>query len=171
MKNLVFFAALSVAFFSCSGNRQAQSVTSESVFELDNLLTVVDQKLEDTVTVVGYVTHTCKHSGRRCFIVGESQKASLRVEAEGEIGSFSQELVGSKLSITGIVREYRLGQEYIAEMEKSVNQRIVEENGSAETCAAELSNIADMRKWMKDNDKDYYVIYYMDGLSYQVVKE
>ena len=173
MNRLVLFLGLSIALLSCGGNRQQSDASADSqcsaskypVIELDELFAVADQNLEDTITVVGYVTHTCKHAGKRCFIVGESQEASFRIEAKGEIGGFNRELTGSKLAVTGVVKERRLSQEFIAEMEKDVNSRM-EEDGSAESCAAELSNIEDMRKWMKDNDKDYYVIYFMDGLSF-----
>ncbi|MDR2802480.1 MAG: hypothetical protein LBB31_04595 [Prevotellaceae bacterium] len=178
MKQLLVFAALSFALVACSGNKKranapaAASATSAvaeaSTFPLDDLLAVADQEVDKTITVVGYVTHTCKHSGKRCFIVGESQEASLRVEAKGEIGGFNRELVGSKLAINGILKERRLSQEYIAEMEKNVNLK-KQEDGAAESCEAELSNITDMRKWMKDHNKDYYVIYYMDGLSFETL--
>ena len=164
-----FLAVLALVFFSCSGNRK-QADASVPSFELDNLMAVVEQEVDNTITVAGYVTHTCKHSGKKCFIVGESQKTSLRVEATGEIETFSPELIGSKLAITGVLREYHLGQEYIDEMENSV--KLQQEGGApAEACAAELSNISDMRQWMKDHDKDYYVIYYMDGLEYEVLDE
>jgi hypothetical protein len=174
MKQLFLFAVLSVALVSCSGNKKSEtpanetkdSVTVEAtVYELDKLLEVADSEIDKTVKVVGYVTHTCKHSGKRCFIVGESQQASMRVEAKGEIGGFNRELVGSKLEITGVLKERRLSKEYIDQMEKDVNVK-KKEDGSAESCAAELSNISDMRKWMKDHGKDYYVIYYMDGLNF-----
>ncbi|MDR2805465.1 MAG: hypothetical protein LBB85_07465 [Dysgonamonadaceae bacterium] len=178
MKQLVALAALSLVLGACSGNKkQAEasadapltSVAAEtSSFPLDDLLAVADQEVDKTITVVGYVTHTCKHSGKRCFIVGESQEASLRVEAKGEIGGFNRELVGSKLAINGVLKERRLSQEYIAELEKDVNLK-KQEDGAAESCEAELSNIADMRKWMKAHNKDYYVIYYMDGLSFETL--
>ena len=178
MKKLVFFTVLSLAIYSCNGNRQKTEASNDAqtsvksdaaVFELDNLLPVADQELEKTVTVVGYVTHTCKHSGKRCFIVGESHEASMRIEAKGDIGGFNRELVGSKLSVTGVIKERRLSQEYIAELEKDVNLK-KEEDGAAESCAAELSNINDMRTWMKEHNKDYYSIYYMDGMSFEVLE-
>jgi len=171
MKQIFFLAVLSLILFSCNSNNKKQSETPTEVqtaFELDNLLAIADKELDKTLTVVGYVTHTCVHSGQRCFIVGESQAVSLRVEAKGEIGSFDSELIGSKLAITGILKENRLSQEYIDEREKNVNQ-VKEEGGDAESCAAELSNISDMRQWMKEHDKDYYVVYYMDGLSFDIL--
>jgi hypothetical protein len=177
MKPFLLFVVLSVALVACSGNRKSESPTNETrdsvttetpVYELDKLLEVADTEIDKIVKVVGYVTHTCKHSGKRCFIVGESQQASMRVEAKGEIGGFNRELVGSKLEITGILKERRLSKEYINQMEKDVEVK-KKEDGTAESCAAELSNISDMRKWMRDHGKDYYVIYYMDGLNFMVL--
>jgi nitrogen regulatory protein PII len=174
MKQFLLLAVLSLALFACSGNKKQAETSNEEqtsalTYELDNLLAVADREVDQTITVIGYVTHTCKHSGKRCFIVGESQEASLRVEAKGEIEAFDRDLVGSKLAITGILKEQHLSKEYIAEMEKDVELK-KEEDGSAEACAAELSNIDDMRKWMKEHNKDYYVIYYMDGLDYEILE-
>jgi hypothetical protein len=179
MKQLFVLSVLSVAIFSCSGNKKAETATETAevttvadeqlpAFGLDSLLKVAERELDKTVKVNGYVTHTCKHSGKRCFIVGESQSVSMRIEAKGEIGGFNRELVGSKIEVAGILKERRLSSEYIANMEKDVELK-KKEDGSAESCAAELSNIAEMRKWMKDNGKDYYSIYYMDGLNFTVL--
>jgi hypothetical protein len=168
MKQFLFSAALALALFSCTGNNK-QTATSDSAYELDNLLAVADQKVDETITVVGYVTHTCKHTGKKCFIIGESQEASIQVNADGEIDVFTPELIGSRLSVTGILKEQQLSQEYIDEMESEV---MLLQNGgevAAETCEAELASISDMRQWMKDHDKDYYVIYYMDGMKYEVL--
>lgn len=74
------------------------------VYALDSLLNIAAENVDKTIQVEGYVTHTCKHAGKRCFIVGESQKASMRVEAKGNIGGFNRELAGSKLSIANETR-------------------------------------------------------------------
>ena len=170
MKQLLVFAILSLVMYSCSGNKNKAETSNkdQTSYELDKLLAVADQEVDKTLTVVGYVTHTCVHSGQRCFITGESQEASIRVEAGGEISGFDMKLIGSKLAVTGVLKENRLSQEYIAGMEKDV--QLMKEGGeSVEACEAELSNISDMRKWMRDHDKDYYVIYYMDGLNYETL--
>ena len=169
MKQFFLFVAL-VFVFSCSGGNKKQADTAVA-YGVEALLAVADQNVDSTVTVVGIVTHTCKHSGKRCFIESESQTVSLRVEIdpEGEIELFTPELIGSKLAITGILKEELLSEEYINERENSVKQ-IEQEGRSPEACAAELSNINDMRKWMEENGKDYFIIYYLDGLKYEVVE-
>jgi len=169
MKQLFLFAVLAFSLFSCSGNQKQAEASTSSTFELDDLLAVADQKVDKTITLVGYVTHTCVHTGKRCFVVGESQTASFRVEAKGEIDQFTPELIGSKLAITGIIKEQHLDREYIDEIETEVKQLEKEGEASEEVCAAELSNINDMRQWMKDHDKDYYIIYYMDGQKFEVL--
>jgi hypothetical protein len=181
MKKLLLFTVLAATMFSCGGKKEADAKSSDKnlsapvaatsdipVYGLDSLLNVAEQQLDKEVKVTGYVTHTCKHSGKRCFIVGESQTVSMRIEAKGEIGGFNRELVGSKIEVTGTLKERRLTKEYIDQMEKDVTVK-QEEDATAESCAAELSNIADMRKWMKDNGREYYSIFYMDGIRYDVI--
>ena len=70
MKQLFLFTVLSFALFSCSANKKQADTASSYTYELDRLLAVADQKVNDTITLVGYVTHTCKHSGKKCFVVG-----------------------------------------------------------------------------------------------------
>lgn len=179
MKHLLIFAAALLFMVGCgSNNKKAEEVqevltvdAQSPVYTLDSLLAHAESLLEQRVTVIGSVTHTCKHAGKRCFIVGTDPNLTMRIEAKGEIGGFNRELVGSELAITGVLKERRLTQEYIAEAEKEVNEKAAQEDGSAETCAAELSNIQGMKDWMKANNKDYYAIYYMDGESYEVVEE
>ncbi|MDO4703415.1 hypothetical protein [Tannerella sp.] len=181
MKKILFLAAALLMMAACNNKRAEQQSASQEenveanasevpVYKLDSLLKVADRLVDQTVTVRGFVTHTCKHSGKRCFIVGDDPNASFRVEAGGEIGGFNRELTGSELAITGIVRERRLTKEYIDQYEEEVNEKKHKEDGSAETCQAELNNINEMREWMRAHNKDYYSIYYMDGERYEVIE-
>jgi hypothetical protein len=168
--------AILAAMTSCGNKakpapaKETATVTTVAAYELDSLLLVAADLVDKNVTVRGFVTHTCKHSGKRCFIVGKDGKTSFRVEATGDIGGFNRELVGSEISVKGIVKERRLTAEAIDQHEKEVNEQQTQEDGSAETCAAELANIQEMRAWMKARGRDYYSIYYMDGETYEVVE-
>ncbi len=176
MKRTIFALAITLVMISC-GSRQTKKesasqetkteLTATTTYTLDALLEGAAELVDKRVTVVGSITHTCKHSGRRCFIVGEDPNTTFRVEAKGEIGGFNRELIGSELAITGTLRERRLTKEYIKQHEEQVREK---EDGSAESCGAEINNILAMKEWMKKNNKDYFSTYYMDGESFNVVE-
>lgn len=183
MKKLYFFIAalaVSMAFTSC-GNSKKQSEESSTAGQVNQALDVskalyveeilknAEKEVGKEITLKGFVTHTCKHSGRRCFVMGNDQKTSIRVEAIGNIGGFNRELIGSELVIKGILRENKLTKEYIDQAEEELKEKQGKES-NGETCDAELSNIENMRKWMKENNKDYYSIYFVEGTDYEVVE-
>ena len=103
-------------------------------------------------------------------MIGEDPNTTIRVEAKGKIGGFNRELVGSELTITGIVRENRLSKEELEQWEKKVAEAEGEEDGSADHCGSETANINSIKDWMKKHNKDYHLTYFMDGLSYEVIE-
>jgi hypothetical protein len=179
MKKLMipFIALAMILAASCYHSGQKPSVNAaatenakpETGYNVDTLLAVAESYVNKPVTIHGFVTHVCKHSGRRCFLTGEQQLYTIRVEAKGEIGGFNRELAGSQLVINGTLKERRFTQSEISDIEADVNERMGKEPDSEETCAAELASIAKIRQWMKDHGKDYYAVYYVDGQSYEVL--
>ncbi len=172
---MIFFVALaSITMLACNtpAKKTEQQTTSNAVtetFKVDNLLVKAEQLVDKTIKVKGHVTHTCKHSGKRCFLVGDNEQFTIRVEAGGKITGFNRELVGNTIMVEGVLKARRLSKEYIDQMEHETKEK-AKEDGLAETCATELSNINDMRAWMKKNNKDHYAIYFIEGLTYEVVE-
>lgn len=166
---LPLLIVLMVACQSKTKNNATQEESTPKAMVVDQLLNDAEKLVDKEITIQGHVTHTCKHSGKRCFIVGDNPDLSIRIEAGGEIQGFNRELVGNTIAIKGILKERRLTAEYIDQWEEKVKLKEVKEDGSAETCAAETNNIAKMREWMEENNKDYYSIYFVNGLSYEVV--
>lgn len=169
---LVFIACFLIA----CGNKQKQETeilqpeVDVVVFTVDELIPAAEMNKDQEVTVSGMVTHVCKHSGQKCFIVGNDDSFSLRIEAKGDIGSFDQELIGSTIQVKGVLKEQlRLSAEDLDEREKQAHAR-KNSGEDAEACETELSNIDGWRKWMLDNNKDYYAIYYVDGESYRILE-
>lgn len=163
------------AFASCNKTQQAEQPTTAKLnvadsYTIDSLLGNAENLVGDTITLCGTVKHTCKHSGRRCFIMNKERMASIRVEAKGEIGGFNRELIGSEIVVKGIVREEKISASDIAESEKSLEAQKNESSANEEHCDTELSNIALMKRWMEEHGKDYYAIYFVDGLNFDVVE-
>lgn len=179
MKKFMYLAVAALALnLAACGNSSKKAgatintitVSSAQTQYVEEILASADSNVGKEVTLKGFITHTCKHSGRRCFVVGKDQQTSIRVEAKGEIGGFNRELIGSEVIIKGILRENKLSKEYIDQMEEAVNEKKAG-GESTESCESEMQNITAMRRWMKEHNKDSYSVYYIDGINYEVVEE
>ena len=183
MKKSIFVvvALLGLGLASCgnSGKKQAEeapvktevkAVDVEKAVVLEDLLAKAETEVGKEVTLKGKIVHTCKHSGRRCFVVGNDSTTSIRVEAKGNIGGFNRELIGSTVAIKGILRENRMTEKDITAMEEEYKKKQAEAKAGEGHCDTELKNIQAMRDWMKANNKEFYSIYYMDGMEFEVVE-
>lgn len=151
--------------------QQAQeSLTTSNILDVNGLLSVAEQQINDTIMLKGIVKHTCSHSGRRCFIADSTGKLTIRVEAGGNIQAFNKELVNSEIIVTGVLQEQRLSQEYIDNWEKKVAEEEAKGEKDSDHCNSEKNNIQQMRDWMKSHEKDFYAIYYINGIDYDIVK-
>lgn len=170
MKNLLILAVtLGLITNACNvKNNKSETEVTSKIIAVDNLLDEAEHLVEQSIKIKGHVTHTCKHSGKRAFLVGDKEKYTIRVEAGGKISGFDQSLTGNTLIITGILKERKLTKEYIDQWEEELKHKA--EDGSAESCATEMNNINDMRTWMKEHGKNYYSIYFVEGKEYEVVE-
>lgn len=163
---LILFSLL--VFASCNLKQQDSEVNE---LKVPDLLKVAEQNVGKKLTVSGMVNHVCSHSGRRCFIVDSTGEFSIRVEAVGEIESFGKELMGNNIKVSGILKEKRL---MASEIDEMANDVIAEHpsdvEADSEHCSAEMSNINKMRSWMKEQGKNYYSIFYLEGINYELVE-
>lgn len=178
-RNLLVIACIAaISLYSCgnkAGNQSQENKTENTKTEgvktikVDELMAEAPNLIDQEIKIVGDVTHTCKHSGKRCFLEGEKESYTVRIEAGGDIGGFNRELVGNTICVDGVLKERRLTKEYIDQWEEKVKAKEQKEDGSAESCQAEMGNIEKMRQWMADNNKEYYSIFYVEGKSYDII--
>jgi hypothetical protein len=166
-KKTFILILLAVALFACK-NSPKESTEAKTV-NVTELLSILDQNIDKEVIVSGTVDHVCSHSGRRAFLVDSTGENSIRIEAAGDIESFEKELIGSTLNVKCVIKENRWTNDEIAQMEIAVLEKHPEDaEADGENCSIEMQNIKQMRQWMKDNGRDYYVTYYAEGISYEV---
>ena len=144
------------------------SCTTDTVYTIDELMEVANTQVDNEVTVRGLVNHVCEHTAKKCFIVNETNELSLRINAGGDIDIYDKKLIGSKIQAVGILKEQRIDKEAIDNNEKEALANIDNEE-EHDSCQAMLVNVEKMRKWMEKNNKDYYALYYVDGLRYMVI--
>ena len=178
MKNFIYITVLALGLVSCGNsnkkqstetNPQVEAVAVDKAVSVEDMLAKAETLVGKEVVLKGKISHTCKHSGRRCFVVGKDGKTSIRVEAKGNIGGFNRELIGSEIAIKGILRENRLSEDDINQMKKALEEEKAAK-GASESCDTEIKNIESMREWMKNNNKESYSLYYMDGMEYEVLE-
>lgn len=151
-------------------NDVASLVTSKAtVFTIDQIMEKAENLIGQEVLFEGLVNHVCAHSGKRCILKNSTGSLSIRVEATGNLEGFNKEIVGNDIKVTGILREKRMDIATIDQWEIEVKAKQDAEK-KGEHCSSEMANIKEMRDWMKANNKDYYAIYYIDGIAYELVK-
>ncbi|MGC9352668.1 MAG: hypothetical protein ACP5D9_02455 [Mariniphaga sp.] len=113
MKRIALFFLMAALAFSCGNQGTQNKNTSENaekaaiVYSVDDLYANAADLVGKEVTVKGTVMHVCKQGGGRCFLMGSNEDINIRVEAGEKIGAFSQEQMGSDLTITGIFKEVK----------------------------------------------------------------
>ena len=161
-KKLLFLFVAIATLLSCTANN------SNSAYTVDELMSTISTQVDQEVKVLGTVNHVCKHTGMKCFIVNEKEDFSIQIMAGGIIKSFDNDLIGNKIEAVGVVRERRIEKEQVDETEKAARDLMHDEEAH-EQCQAMLDNVAQMRAWMEKNNKDYYAIYYIDGIRYKAL--
>jgi hypothetical protein len=178
MKKSVLLLLSLAMLFSCT-NQSKQKKVELAVLTVDEIQVKGKDLVGKEVVVKGTVTHVCKESGARCFVMGSTEDVSIRIEA-GKIGSFSQEQMGSDIQVRGILQEVQLDEEDIAEMEKSAAagesanighalgqdapgmHSVVGENHDSINQAEKLAVI---NQKLAESKEGYVPVYYLDGLE------
>jgi len=111
MNKFVLISLMSILFLGCNNaskqNENQAAEKSAVVYSVDDLYANAAELEGKEVVVKGTVMHVCKQGGGRCFLMGSTEDMNIRVEAGEKIGAFSQEQMGSDLTITGVFKEVR----------------------------------------------------------------
>ncbi len=167
-------AVASLIITSCGG-QTSQSASVEvaeeteclmsSAISMDSLLVVAEGLVDDTIVVRGNVRHTCKHSGRKCFISTADRSNKMCVFAGGKIGGFNKELIGSDIAVKGILRVQRISREDVLKAEAEL-EAMKAQGSNVAGCESELGNIAAQKAYMDLNNQDFYPQYFVEGLDF-----
>jgi hypothetical protein len=162
MKKLLLLSVFALILFSC-GNQKSkkqtavQEVKKGAVLSVDDVIKQSAELADKEVVVKGTVMHVCTHSGKRCFIMGSNEDITIRIEAGDKIGSFSQELMGSDIEISGVLREVKT--------ETQAHKPGQHEDEHKEDVATEKAH-----KVISDSQKKAKTVYFIEGVKYKTVK-
>lgn len=175
----MLFAGASM-MVSCGGN--ATEETKSEPITVDSLAIVGESIVGDTIEVTGLCTHLCSHGGTKAFLQGEDSTIVIRCNAGEAFGAFAPDCVDQTLVVKGVVKESRIGQEEISQMEAKLAEANAECDKKGHSCdteqaaqgmnpaADQAAKIADLKdkiaKRLEKDGKDYLSIIYIDAIEY-----
>ena len=166
-RNLLFFLFSIIILSSCNQNaKKAEADHSKDTVKM--AVMTFDQKADSfvnrTVVIEGTVLHTCKHGGKRMFIVDGTDSIRVEITAGKEITKFDESLAGSRVRVWGILLEERIDAKYLNEWEAEVKKPVENHDAGIHTGAKghedqglqeKLDQINSLRDDLKKSGKDH----------------
>jgi hypothetical protein len=159
---------LSLLFSACSNGKNENSESSDSTKTAQMLQTytvsafdsVAKNYVDKQIQVKGIVDHVCREGGKKLFMVDGD--ASLHVESDIR---FSDSLAGSEVTVTGIVREFRVDEAYCLKMEEDNIKSHSKGQTEKELFEQKKQMIAEYRDSMKAAKTDHLSFYSLEFVS------
>ena len=137
-----------------------------------------------TVTIKGIVDHVCKHGGQKMVLVDQNTDKRVKVVPNEHMAAFKPELEGEEVSVTGIVDELKVDEDYLMEWENEVKEGDKEHKGEGmhegkeamkEKEGKETENamkqINALRKKLKESGEDHLSYYSIICSEYKVLPQ
>lgn len=190
IRNYIYLATLvlSLAISACSTSTSTstQEETTAAI-DIDSILTNGDAMMGKTLTIEGFCTHTCRHGGKKMFLMGSDNSQMLRVEAgkDWERG-FAGNCIKNWVRVTGELFETRMDEAYLQNWEKQMAEQAAktptgeeEEHCDTESKAQQevgdtyQEKVANYRKRIAERKekegKEYLSFYYFVADEYNVI--
>lgn len=115
--------------------KTAETEVGQSSVTVDQILTMADQEIDNTVVVEGLCSHICSHGGKKLFSLGATitiQYNTIRVESNDAIGALQSECVNSIVKVKVTLKEERIDEAYLINWEAQIAEGTAEEHGDGE---------------------------------------
>ena len=198
MKKLFALSSLVVIFLFMSKVSEAKNIdfqpksfvpqkTETVVIPLGDFKEKAGDYIGKTIIIRGLVDHVCEHGGKKMFLVEEESDARVKVVPNEEMAAFKQDMVGETVEVVGVVKEFRVDEDYLTEREMKIKENKDEEKekmhlGEGEhehkegdkdedhSVEKQLKSIENLRKKLKDSGKDYLSFYSVEAIEYKIIK-
>ncbi|MEI7981961.1 MAG: OB-fold nucleic acid binding domain-containing protein [Bacteroidota bacterium] len=131
------------------------------------------------VFIEGTVLHTCKHGGKRMFLVDGTDSIRVEITAGEKITKFDESLIGSRVKVLGTLKEERIDTRYLNEWEAEVkkpeaNHDVGVHSGAKghedQGAQEKLDQINSLRADLKSSGKDHLSFYSIEAINFTVLK-
>jgi len=168
MKKIVLLLTFVAFIIGCSNettNTDQKVSTEEAVveltlIELGEFDSLAGNFVDKEVKVAGIVDHVCKHGGKKLLLVNDNGDVHINSEER-----FDDALVGSEVTVIGIVREFRVDEGYCLKMEEDNIANHKDGGIDEEELKEEMDYIQEYRDEMTEKNVDHLSYYSLDYVS------
>ena len=177
----IFILSVLIASACTTGNKDNANKTTVDTVKVTVLsfLKQADSLVDKPVVIEGTVLHLCKHGGKRLFLVDGNDSIRVEVTVGQNITKFEENLVGSRIRITGILKEERIDTKYLNEWENEVKKPEANHNVGVHTGAKghedqdandKLEQINALRADLKESGKDHLSNFSIEASKFVEIK-
>lgn len=178
---ILVIAAVMVSCVSKEEKKEEACCDKEKeVFTVDKAIEDITAFVDKEIVIKGTVNHVCSHGGKRMFIMGSDPDVAIKITPNDEIGVFEKELEGSHVMVHGVMKELRIDEAYVANLEKEItegadSEAIHDHSGGThdETEDADdekKAQIEAMREQIAESEKGYYSQFWIEASKFEVVE-
>ncbi len=168
-KNLLAILLFSVIFMACNTENKPKDeakakkeVTAIPTIDLGDFDTKACDFVGKEVNVSGIVDHVCKHGGKKLLLV--SDKGTVHITSDKR---FDENLIGKEITVTGIVKEFRVDESYCLKMEKDNIKSHKEGESDKEEYKMKMKQLNSYRDSMKKANTDHLSFYSLEYVSHK----
>ncbi len=170
-KKFLTIVAIAGLFASCGGGAQTEENKSETNVETEQIIPEIvlgefeaeaGKHVDSEILVTGIVDHVCKHGGKKILLATDDGDVHVMSDTR-----FNDDLMGSEIVVTGIVREERYDEAYCLKMEEDNINSHSEGETDDELFERKKEHVAFLRDSMKSAGVDHLSSYSLEYVSHK----
>lgn len=189
LRNFLVITSVIIMLASCGGKKgqNDQVGLTDSTSIQTTLITVAGfdsmapNLVDKPVQIKGMVSHTCRHGGKRLFLIETDPDVAVEVLASDKITKFEQEIEGNDILVSGMVRELRIDEPYLSNWETELKEKgksdnkvhknhDPDKNPEGVDISAELEQIIGYRDQLKEAGVDHLSFFTVECESFDIIK-
>jgi len=137
---------------------------------VDSLLIIAPETIDNQVVIYGQVDHICRHSSQKLTLLGVDTTLSIHVIIEDDSLEFESTINGKNIIITGIVKEFRIDEEYLKEWEKSLEDVDLEEFDEeyTEHHNEKMDEVEELREAINSSENGYISEFWIEYIDIEI---
>lgn len=156
--------------FSCN---QKTAVDAPENVTIVQLKANPDDYIGKKISLTGTVSHVCRQGGQKMFVYQSQPDSLIRITTGPALTEFTIDMEGKKVQVTGIFRQIRIDEAYLAELEKgqTSTEEHKSENPSIHKNEPVPGNIQRLRERIAASEPGYITDQWIEAESFSVLPE